>query len=344
MSDEINNVESEDEELSLRDSLEDSIAEFDEPNEPDIDKVSNEQKTPAQPPTEAPSAQSGDLTPEPASQPDQPAGVKPPASWSPKLREQFGKLDPSVQAQINKRENEISQALNEGAESRKLGENMTRIIQPFQSIMAAEGTSDPMQAIHGLLNTAAQLRVGSPQQKAQKIAELIKHYDVDIQTLDSALVGAPTQDPQAQQLEQLLESKLAPMQQFMSTVQQTQQTQYQQQQQKAASDVQSFSQTAEFLADVRNDMADLMDLASKHGQVMTLEQAYKKACSVHPEISQILAQRAEQDKILNSQKQLGRKRQASSSIRGTQVGQSSNVHATDLRSQISEAWNLANED
>ena len=193
-------------------------------------------------------------------------------------------------------------------------------------------------AIQGLMETAAMLQMGTPQQKAQKLADMVQHYGIDIQALDNALSGQPIADPQQTQLEKLLEQKLAPMQQFMSTVQQTQQQSQQQVQQNAQTEVSTFEQNAEFIGDVRNDMADLLDMAAQRGQEMTLQQAYDKACAINPEISAIMAQRANDEKIKGNSQQARNKRYAASSIRGNQVGMPSNPEPDSIMGAINQAW------
>ena len=83
------------------------------------------------------------------------------------------------------------------------------------------------------------LRMGSPIQKAQIMANLIEDFGVDIGTLDAAITGAtPTEQPaqvQNQHFEQLLNEKLAPVQQFLEAQQVNTQ-------QKAVGEVQSFAE------------------------------------------------------------------------------------------------------
>ncbi len=147
--------------------------------------------------------------PEPVSKekPDdaKPEGVKAPAGWTPAAREQFGTLPAEIQTLINKRELEINHALNEGAADRKMGTAFNQLMRPYASLMASEGTNDPMVAVQNLMNTAAQLSMGSPQQKASRMAQLIQHYGIDINMLDNALVGnGASNDPQQNKLEQMI--------------------------------------------------------------------------------------------------------------------------------------------
>ena len=54
--------------------------------------------------------------------------------------------------------------------------------------------------------------------------------------------------------------------------------QLQQHQDTAPKHVPDFAAGNEFLADVRLDMADLIDMAAKQGRPLNLQQAYDRAC------------------------------------------------------------------
>ena len=268
--------------------------------------------------------------------------VKAPQSWSPKLREDFAKLPESVQAQINKRETEMSTFLNEGAESRKFGERMNQTLQPFQSLLAAHGQNDPIQAVQGLMQTAATLQMGTPQQKAEKLAQMVEHYGIDIQALDNALSGNPQVNTEQSNLEKMLEQKLAPMNNFMNSVQQNQHSSQQQTQQTAQTEVNTFEQKAEFINDVRNDMADLLDMAASRGQEMSLQQAYDKACAINPEISAVISQRSSDDLIKGNRQNNTNKRYAASSIKGSQVGINTGNSDDSIMGALNQAWDDQN--
>jgi hypothetical protein len=326
------------EELSMRDEMEAAVTDVEEiiDNE-EVETASKDEyveKTPEVEAPEAKAATNGDTPPAAAA----PTATKSPQSWSPGLREKFAGLDPAIQQQIHKRETEIARSLNDGANNRKLGEGFTQLMSPYQSLFAAEGVRDPMQAVSGLMETAAALSMGNPQQKAQRLAQLINHYNVDITELDSVLSGQPSANPQSSQLDQMLNEKLAPIQQFMGNMQQNQQQQQQQQGQRVQQEVQQFSQNAEFINDVRNDMADLMDMAAKRGQKMTLQQAYDKSVQIHPEISQVIADRQKNDRIMGNNNSIAQKRQASSSISGHKSGGGGGNKGGSIFDTLNDAW------
>jgi hypothetical protein len=102
------------------------------------------------------------------------------------------------------------------------------------------------------------------------------------------------------------------------------------------SEIEMFSKDPknEFYNDVRSDMADLLDLANNRGQDMTLQQAYDKACAMHPQISQIMASRAARN---NAQD----KRRAAASISGSPGGPGEAAEPTSTRAALEAAWENA---
>ena len=251
-------------------------------------------------------------TDEPATEPK----VKAPAGWTPAQREQWSKIPSELQQQITAREAEIAKTMANSSDSRNVHDRMAKLGQSYAPIMAAEGVSDPVQAAEGLFQTVSQLRMGTPQQKAETIANLINHYGVDITTLDDALVGKPQQQSPQTEMERILEEKMAPFNQMMQLLEQAKGKSQTQVQESAQQSVQDFAKNAEFLGDVRNDMADMIDFAHSRGQEMSLQDAYNKAVAMNPEISKVLEQR----KIMGGNKALQQKRAASSSLNGKRSG------------------------
>jgi hypothetical protein len=59
------------------------------------------------------------------------------------------------------------------------------------------------------------------------------------------------------------------------------------------SEIKTFSQdkTNEFFLDVKNDMADLMQMSAERGKSLTLKQAYDKAVSMNEEVQSVISKR-----------------------------------------------------
>lgn len=269
---------------------------------------------------------------------DKPESVKvpdkAPVSWSVTSREHWAKLPEDVKQQVLKREQQISDALEVGKENRKTGERFKEIVDKFQPIISAEGISDPIQGFNGLMETIAGLRLGTQQQKAQFIARFINGYGVDLNVLDQVLAsnisGKPIQQTEDQRLAQMLEQKMAPINQFMSNLERQKQLHERQMQENTNREVESFGQTHEFYNDVRLDMADLIDLAANQGRSLTLEQAYNMACAANPDIQRVMQTRSTANSIQQ-------KRNAASSISGRKTG-NSQPQANSLREALEQAW------
>ena len=135
----------------------------------------------------------------------------------------------------------------------------------------------------------------------------------------------------------MIDQRMAPVNDLLGQFQHQQQAGHQQQVQQANSEVAAFGKNAEFLNDVRHDMADLVDMAHGRGQTMTLQDAYNKACALNPQIAQVLEERATTAKLMGDQNTLASKRNAASSLSGRRAGNGGGG-AMDMRSAISDAW------
>lgn len=265
---------------------------------------------------------------------------KAPASWTPKARETWAKLPPEARAEVAKREAEINTALKQSAAARQGMQELNRVMEPYRASLIAAGVQNPFQAIDTLFRTESTLRHGNNYEKAKTIANLISQYGVDIRSLDDILAGQPAKAQGGNsELEALLEQRLAPVNQFLQQQQRAQQQAEFQSQQSATASVAKFSEKAEFINEVRMDMADLLDMAAARGQQMSLEDAYNKACALNPEISKVLADRAKQQQIMGTKSQMAAKRHAASSIAGTRGGDGGGGGDMSLRDAIAEAWN-----
>ena len=261
---------------------------------------------------------------------------KPPIDWDAGLREQWGKLDPSVQEKIANRESQMAQAMQGTAQARQTQQELQSLTNQYGSVMAAEGAQNPMQAIQGLLQTTTELRMGTPAQKAKKMAEMITHFGVDIGMLDSAIVGdAPANAAAAQDqgMQQMIDQRMAPVNDMMNQLAQMQQQKHTQQQNTIQQEVETFKQGAEFLEDVRQDMGDLINIATHQNRDMPLQEAYDKACMMNPQVQKIMADR----QLIQGRQAMAKKKNAGSSISGKGAGPQG-AQPQDLHSQINAVW------
>ena len=259
----------------------------------------------------------------------------PPVGLSPEAREVWKDTPKAVQEALVQREKQFATGIQKYAEAAKRAEGMDRALQPYQQYLAMNGGPEHIGA---LLQTGAGLQMGSPVQKAQTVAKLIKDFGVDISTLDSLLVGdaPPAQAQQQNDTQMAIQQAMAPYQQFMQQQQQQQQMAQQQQGQQVQSEVQAFATNPanEFYNDVKMDMADLMDMAANRGQNMPMEEAYKRACQMNTGISNILQSRTSANDIAG-------KVAAAASISGSPGGPGGGKNNPSLGDSIRDAWDNA---
>ena len=303
-------------------------------------------ETPAESqPESKPEAQQDPKEAEPQSseaKPDQPlATEKPPASWSPQNRESWGDIPKGVQEQIMKREREVEKTLHQSSGARKAMSEFAKTIEPYRSSLMASNITNPMDAVGGMLQTDHALRHGSATDKAETIVALMKNYNVDVQTLDQALSGAqaPQQPGPNNDVKSYLDQRLQPLDQMMSQQRAAEVYQNQQVQMEARRSVGEFGQNKEFFADVRGQMADIIEMKAARGQACSYDEAYNMACNLNPEIKSVMDNRAKEQQIMETNTRTAGKRNAAVSIMGHKSGEI-NKSREDLsaRELMSQLW------
>lgn len=273
------------------------------------------QETPAQPEVEQPAQ------PETAHQPEQPTDtdLRAPQAWRPQAREAWAALPAEVRAEVHRRETEVQRAMSESAEVRRVGERLMEVARPYEAYIRADG-SDPVQAAANMFRTAEVLRVGSAAQRAQTVAQIINQFGVDVGMLDDILSGQPQRAPQGGQQQSAAQFRDPRFDQFLGALQSQRQQQQRAAEQHAATELEQFAASREFFADVRDTMADLIEVNARKGVTLSYEQAYDMACRLDDGISKILQQR-ERAKAAQAQTERARRsRAAASSITGAPAG------------------------
>ena len=270
-----------------------------------------------------------------------PSQFKAPQSWKPASREHWDKIPVAAQEEITRREAEVSRALSGTASARKFAEEFTGVVRPFEGMIRASGVT-PIQAVQNLMVTAASLQTGTPAQKAGLVANLIKTYGVDIAMLDQVLAGQKPKDggvPDA--LLQSIRGELKPVHEFISQVRGSKAEQEQRLAQESMQTVEQFyaDPKNEFAADLREEMADIIDLATNRGRAITLAEAYKIAVAANPEVSKLVEQRAAAKRTAEQARNVDRSRRAASSqAPGAPGGGVSDGKPTGRLAAISQAW------
>tara|TARA_R110000764_G_scaffold14411_10_gene41159 strand:+ start:487 stop:1626 length:1140 start_codon:yes stop_codon:yes gene_type:complete len=286
------------------------------------------------------------MTPGPKSGP-KPQGERAPASWKPETREHWAALPEGVRAEVSRRESEVARTLQETAEGRRSYEAVMKTIEPYQHFIKAEN-SNPLQAIDNLMATAARLRTGTAPELATMVAGMVSQFGVGrfgngfVELLDQALSGQQVKvDPQQAALDQVLDQRLAPMQNMLQRFEQAQQQNQAQSQQSATNEVASFLSRAEFGEDVREDMADLLEVAQRKGQNLSLGDAYKKACVLNDNVRAVLSQRVQAKGAQGTTQAAQRARSAAVQVSGAAPMGGPKQEATNVRNAIEAAISMS---
>ena len=260
---------------------------------------------------------------------------KPPVGLSLEAREAWKDTPDAVKADIAKREKDYASGIEKHRINTERVRGMDESLRPFGQLFAMNG-GGPSATLMPLLQTASLLQLGSPQQKAEAAANIIRQFGVDIQTLDNMLVGqAPSPEVQQQsQMEQMFNERLGPLQQQLGVYKQREQQAQQQYTAQVGQQINDFGASHEFYSDVQSDMADLLEMAANRGRQMSMDEAYNTACAAHPQIAKIISGRQSQQTVQS-------KRNAASSIHGTSGGSMAASAPNSVAAALNDAWDSA---
>ncbi len=230
-----------------------------------------------------------------------------PQSWKPLAREKWAALPPEVQEEIARREGEVPKALEEASQAKRFQQAVTETLRPYEMLARAAG-QHPVQYAAGLMQTAAALQTGAPQQRAAVVANIIRQFGVDVEQLAAALDGQPMA-PQAQQrppmdIDAVVDQRLEAIQQRAQEYQSTR-------------EVEAFAKDHEFANDqkVRDRMAELIMGAAGRRIELSLPDAYDDALWSLKEYREALEQRKAAEAAAKAQASTQRARVAGNGIK-----------------------------
>lgn len=242
---------------------------------------------------------------------------KPPVTWKGPAKEEWKDLSPAVRQEIARRERQIDTTLTQTADQRKYAEVMFNVIQPYEHHLRAEGANH-VQAVDHLMKLAHVMRAGTPQAKAKTLSQLFFAHDVDLDLLNDYIVaGLEGKEPKNDPVLAAVEAQMAPVRAFMQEMQQARQSNTQRVQQSAAQTIRELlddPEIGDMLEDVREDMADLLDLATTRGTILPLRDAAVRAIMAHPEHSVVYNQRQLAKQAQQQTDKAGRSRRAGASL------------------------------
>lgn len=298
------------EEPSLREALESAVEEHTEEQAPAVTEkpAASAESTPAAP---TPAAGEQKVAPESAAAPvtpSQPATteLKAPAQWKPQVREKWNSLPREVQEEVLRREADSMRLIGSVGPKIRLADEVSQHIAPYADKIQEAGIS-PSAFLGDLFSSVKSLAQGSMQEKAEVVANIVQSYGVDLRMLDQVLTGRISAPPEVVEARRQMARAQAMMQTHQSTIEQ-------QSEQEAERAVAAFGADPkhEFLGEVRDLMADLID----SGRAKTLEDAYSAAIWAHEDTRKILLQREAQSRAQAKSQRAAVARRASSAVSG----------------------------
>ena len=266
-----------------------------------------------------------------------------PQSWSGTAKQTWNQLPLSVRQEVVRREQHINQVMSEAAQLRNMVTEVRQAATPYAGKLQTMGLN-PAQALQRFLATDHDLSSAPAPKRAEMMAQMIKHYGIALEMLDSALAGVVTPEArQFDQVQQLLDERMRPVNQLLTTLQQQQAHAQQVQAAQATATVEQMANNPNFphFNEVRDIMADIIDMRSSRGQQTTLEEAYRLAVLTNPELAQIEQARLQSNQVRANVSAAGqaaaRAAHASSSVSGAPVSATPQVNTNNLAATIEAA-------
>lgn len=249
-----------------------------------------------------------------------------PASWKAAEKASWATISPEGKAAILRREQETQRALSASAGARKFSDGFEKHIQPFRPLFDAYGVKEPMQAIVPLLQVRAALEIGTPEQKAELISNLVYQFGVDINQLDGFLSKGPkAQTPTPPAFDPRSMPELAPIFAIAERFKNAEEAKVD----KAIAEVSSLPE----FESMKEEIADVLDLAATRGRTMTIKDAYDVVARMH---GLTVTPAAAPTTTSQAAAILARSRKAATSVAGAPKG-SPGAKPTSLRDTISAA-------
>ena len=237
-----------------------------------------------------------------------------PKSYGKTIESAWKDLPKEIKTELNKREQEFHRELTRQDEERATGKQFKDIVTPYMAQIRAEG-GDPLFAVQNFFNMAHILRTGTPQQKAQLLADTARQFGVDMS--------------QAQQNQQRVDPVVNSLQQQLQQVQQQLQSQQmsvkQQQEVKMVELVNSFaSDSANYphFASVEAEMMALLQggMFKDDQPADRLKKVYDYAVHANPQTRSTLIQATQaqnqEKRVADEKAKADAARKAGSSVRG----------------------------
>jgi hypothetical protein len=260
--------------------------------------------------------------------------INPPQAWTKEAKEQFANFDPLIQKELLRRETDYSKGIQRNAEDAKWATEHKPVFEQWMPYLNQIGAK-PAEAFNALMQAEQVLRHGSPQQKQAAFMKMAQDYGIPLPSQQTngevPQTPNPTEEPiynEVNQLRQQLANIQYQQQQEANRIQQEQETQMQ-------SMINEFSSNPEYphFEALREQMSQLLQA----GTAESLEDAYKQAAWINPEIRSTLIKEEEAKRIKEQAEVATQAKQKAVSVKGTPSGTTPPDAELSLREQLEKA-------
>jgi hypothetical protein len=265
-----------------------------------------------------------------------------PKSLKVEMKTHWEKAPPELRQAIAQREADFERGINTYKSRDAEAKAITELFQPYEWMLRNENAT-PATAIAPLLQTAALLRTGTPQQKSQAVAQMISQFQIPLDQVAAHFGGQPpVQDNHYNQLAQQV-------QQLTQHITQSQYEAQKQNESRALSVIQQFAAdpaNAHFEA-VQDRMLTLLQAPHVLGDTGNMSEreklqlAYDTAIRLDQGLSQQIF--AQQQQSMQAASQAQRAKAAAVQVKGSPGSvMNSALNQTDRRAIIANALRSAN--
>ena len=195
-----------------------------------------------------------------------------PTTWTKEAIEKWATLDPVVQQEVLKREQDMFKGLEEYKGRAEIGDQYNKVVEPYKPAMEKSGVN-PVEMFGNFAANHYTLSFGTEDQKLNLAANLLENYDIDLIKLAEHIGSRPMVDPRVANLER----EIAELKKGAQTSQTTASEEARRQVQ-ATIDAFAADPKNSYFPEVANDIVALMNA----GAALSLQEAYDKAVYANP--------------------------------------------------------------
>jgi hypothetical protein len=197
-----------------------------------------------------------------------------PKTWTKEALEKWATVDPVVQSEVLKREEDFLRGITQYKAAADVGTRYSNVAQPYAAQLAAHNI-DPVQLFQSFAANHYLLSFGQPQQKLELAATMLNNYGIDLNALNQFMGDRATEAPDPEILALRKE-----IQELRGGIQTTQQVQLSTARESIVSGIEAFASDPAhpYFDEVADHISELIG----NGSVQSLEDAYNTAVYANP--------------------------------------------------------------